>query len=655
MVNSNLLYRPDIDGLRAIAVCSVIVFHAFPGLLPGGFVGVDIFFVISGFLITSILLKEVRSGKFSIGSFYIRRIHRLLPALILVLTATFVIGWWVLLSHEFINLGKHIVSSVLFSSNILLLTEIGYFDASSELKPLLHLWSLGVEEQFYIAWPLIIYLVYRYRFGFLKVTGSLTICAFLLNVILTNINSSYAFYLPFPRFWELLIGALLANHFANSHLNNNLIKKRIPCLSGSVSYQLASLTGIAIILVALFVIDKNETFPGLWALLPVFGAALLIAAGPDSVVNRNLLSNKLLVNIGLISYPLYLWHWPLLSYARIIYSTEPPLSARVVIVFLTFILALVTYKCMELPLRRITINRYSPFSVARFFLILLVCVALLGLVVKNELIKERIHGVSAKLSAAATDWDVVKSGEFVFTGDIDSKVLFFGDSYIQQLSPRIIELQKNNLDVPATVRFITSPGCVPIDGIQRITNSACQPFANKGFEIARSNDIKKVVIGGSWLGMGRRGDYYFQDDPSRSIIDFSNDDELARVLMLLEADISVLSDLNKDIYLVLIPPGGYIANPSNFKGRIALYPMPEVRSVDVQVHKKKVSRMNNVLVQMAARQGVTIIDPAGWFCDESKCYFSDSRGDPYFKDDTHIRSSYVRCCITAFDKILRAP
>ena len=203
-----LRYRADIDGLRALAVLAVILFHTFPNELPGGFVGVDVFFVISGYLITQIILEDLDSGSFTAASFYARRVRRIFPALIVVLIATFAFGWHYFLPMELASLGKNILASALFSANLMLLSEVGYFDVAAHLKPLLHLWSLGIEEQFYLVWPLLLWSLPRKRL--LLATGVILSASFTLNIAMIADHPSETFYLPFTRAWELMAGAVLA-------------------------------------------------------------------------------------------------------------------------------------------------------------------------------------------------------------------------------------------------------------------------------------------------------------------------------------------------------------------------------------------------------------------------------------------------------------
>ena len=335
-------YRADIDGLRAVAVLAVVVFHAFPGLLPGGFVGVDVFFVISGFLISTIIVGNLEKGRFSIADFYARRVKRIFPALMVVLASCAVGGWFVLLPGEYAQLGKHIAGGAGFASNLVLLGEASYFDTSAATKPLLHLWSLGIEEQFYLGWPLLLAFAHkRASIGLALVV--VLFASFVLGLALLPGHPTAAFYSPVTRFWELLSGSALA------YLT--LRRSAVVTSLRPVAANVVAFLGLALVLFATRRFDADMPFPGWRALLPTVGACLLVAAGPGALVNRHLLSNRLLVGVGLISYPLYLWHWPLLTFARIVVGETPSPKIRLAAVILSFVLSFVTYRFLERPIR----------------------------------------------------------------------------------------------------------------------------------------------------------------------------------------------------------------------------------------------------------------------------------------------------------------
>lgn len=345
-------YRPDIDGLRAVAVTAVVVHHAFPSLLPGGFVGVDIFFVISGYLITSIILRGLASGRFSFATFYTRRVQRIFPALLLVLATTLVIGWYRLIPSDFEALGWHALGGAGFVSNFLLWEEAGYFDVESYGKPLLHLWSLAIEEQFYLLWPLALFALYRWRLPALRGIAVLLLLSFALNLYLVREDLTAAYFNPAARGWELMMGALLAAVHLHPAGWSALLGRSTPAAPMRPgTARVLGIAGAVLLVLSLALIHPDRHFPGGWALLPTLGAMLLIAAGPGSLLNRTVLASRPLVWIGLISYPLYLWHWPLLTFARLREEAAPPWVEQLGWVGLSVLLAWLTYRLVERPVR----------------------------------------------------------------------------------------------------------------------------------------------------------------------------------------------------------------------------------------------------------------------------------------------------------------
>lgn len=315
----------------------MVCFHAFPDAVQGGFIGVDIFFVISGFLITGIITGELGQKRFNLSGFYGRRIRRIFPALILMLIAALALGWLWMLPSAYTQLSRDVFASVAFFSNIALMLQSGYFDLEASKKPLLHLWSLGIEEQFYLFWPLLLMLATRLRLSLFVVTIAIGVASFALNVALIGSNPVAAFYLPFTRAWELLAGAALA-------LGWNYIGPSAAAANWRAAIGALLMAGAAAML------DSQSAFPGWLAALPVAGSALLLSA-PGAWICRTLLSRPALVWIGLISYPLYLWHWPLLVFFGIIKFAPLTLLERGLIVGLSFVLAWLTYRLIEIPLR----------------------------------------------------------------------------------------------------------------------------------------------------------------------------------------------------------------------------------------------------------------------------------------------------------------
>lgn len=356
-------YRPDIDGLRAVAVLSVVGFHAFPDWVKSGFIGVDIFFVISGFLISTIIFENLERNSFNFAEFYSRRIRRIFPALLIVLIASFAIGWVTLLPDEYKQLGKHIAGGAGFISNFVLWNESGYFDHAANTKPLLHLWSLGIEEQFYIVYPLLLWLAWKFRLKLVTVTGAIALISFGLTITKYKADAVADFYSPLTRFWELMIGSVLAygqlrrqDRVAQFESEGNPSSGMVDDgnrqrTNGSNLGKVQSILGTIFIAIGLIVVTTETHFPGWWALFPTLGAALVISAGAQAWINRSILSNRILVWFGLISFPLYLWHWVLLCFARIAEGEMPILKVRIAIVLVSIVFAWLTYKLVEKPLR----------------------------------------------------------------------------------------------------------------------------------------------------------------------------------------------------------------------------------------------------------------------------------------------------------------
>lgn len=336
-------YRADIDGLRAVSILLVVGYHAFPPLFSGGFVGVDVFFVISGFLITGVVLSRIDAGIFAATDFYARRIRRIFPALIVVLLTICLIGWFILLPDEFALLGEGVAAGAGFVSNLFQLRQTGYFAPAAADNPLLHLWSLGIEEQFYIFWPLVLLAIHgrpRRQWWI----GAIALASFTIGLAILRGHQEWSFYSPVPRAWELVAGAMLAVRDIDR-------AKASRCVTTAVPRQrdAAALLGIGLIIFAATWLDNHTLYPGVYALLPVSGAVLLMMS-PGSRVNR-LLSHRAMVAVGLISYPLYLWHWPLLSCLNVLRNGTPNTLEVLLVVGISFALAHATFHVIEIPIR----------------------------------------------------------------------------------------------------------------------------------------------------------------------------------------------------------------------------------------------------------------------------------------------------------------
>jgi peptidoglycan/LPS O-acetylase OafA/YrhL len=484
-------YRPDIDGLRAIAVLLVVNFHAFPKALPGGFVGVDIFFVISGFLITGILTRELDQRRFSLRAFYERRIRRIFPALIVVLFATLVLGWLWMLPAAYAQLSADVFASAAFFANIALLLQSGYFDVASASKPLLHLWSLGIEEQFYLAWPLILMLAARTRFGIVAAVSVIGIASFALNVALIGSNPVATFYLPFTRGWELLAGAALACGWAH-----------IP--QTGASSNLRASAGALLIAAAAGVLDTKSVFPGWWAALPVTGAALLLSA-PAAWGCRHVLASPALVWVGRISYPLYLWHWPLLVFFGIIKFAPLTLLERELTIGLSFGLAWLTYRFVETPFRSGRPSSQKIFGLCAGMAL----VAVAGGIVLGERgfdfrLPPEIRAM-ADVPEQQSQWRVHQclldlSRESSFADSCVDRgrrplILVWGDSTAAALVPGLREAQQTH---DFGIAQLTSSSCIPALNAAVAGVPNCRAINDRVLALARDIKPDIVVLHGTW-------------------------------------------------------------------------------------------------------------------------------------------------------------
>lgn len=495
------VYRSDIDGLRAIAILLVIGFHAFPKWVPGGFVGVDIFFVISGFLISTIILKNLARDSFSILNFYERRICRIFPPLIIVIIFSALIGSIILFEEELQTLGRHIAASSIFSENFLLLQESGYFDATSDTKPLLHIWSLSIEEQFYIFWPLLLIICEKLKFNTLFLIIVVGGISFSTNIYLSTTHQAVAnFYFPVPRFWELMVGAFLA--YAS-----------IYCIDFLRNYKnIQSILGALLIIIGLILIGPDSSFPGWWALLPTLGAFFIISAGQMAWVNRFILSNKVAVGIGLISYPLYLWHWPILVYERILFGPDMNPLYKVGGIVLTFIIASLSNRYIERPIIKATSPRISLFLGTASVSLLLLGAVLFSNTASAETSKNSDDDFKAKSvqfeRSRKSDGTCEKNNalkpvteEVCISNSKAPQVLFVGDSHAMALHSAIVanEYQLSAMFIGGH-ECVIYPNLTYVPDFKKQWSNNCTEIAKQALSTALTTpSIKTVVIvNGFW-------------------------------------------------------------------------------------------------------------------------------------------------------------
>ncbi len=615
----SLTYRADVDGLRAVAILIVVAFHAFPDMFPGGFIGVDVFFVISGYLITSILRHEMQTSQWSLVSFYARRILRIFPALILVLFACLVVGWHTLLAPEYMQLGKHLGLGTLFLSNIGLWWEAGYFDKVSEAKPLLHLWSLAIEEQFYIVWPIVLWVVLRFRLSAARIVSTLGVFSLLLSAWWVWTDPTQAFYSPLSRAWELLAGAYLA-------LNPGIFR--------SVRPAVRSLSVIGLLLATLL-LNSKVPFPGLVALLPVVAAMILVGYSTKQDWTVRLLAHPWMVAIGKVSYPWYLWHWPLLSFAYIIESGNASVALRIGLVLASLLLAVLTYKLWELPLRRLPRR-----MVISLLLLGMVVLGLLGKNIHDRYGLERIrHKNLIQLDQTSSQdfLDFEKQGlitdakcekpfkfperEVCLLAHADKPVsaVVLGDSHAVHAFWGLAKAF-DALGLNLAVRG--KGACVPVMAAKSGTGaSECERHMETALrDIARDANVRAVAL-------VFRGRYLTEQSLLQERQDFEGK---------LDATLSLLQSTGKQVYyfLPVVEPG--------FDPRLCLGALPLGRRppyscvIDKTVDDVKSEMVRTSAVRVLTRwPQVRVVDPNTMLCLDGKCPILRD-GHSIFKDENHL-------------------
>jgi peptidoglycan/LPS O-acetylase OafA/YrhL len=648
-------YRPDIDGLRAVAVMIVVLFHAWPNWLKGGFIGVDIFFVISGFLITSIIVQELKNEKFSIRQFYARRVRRIFPALITVVLATLAFGWYVLLKNEFEQLGKHVLGAATFVSNFVLWNEAGYFDNDHTTKPLLHLWSLGVEEQFYLVWPLMLSLFFRRHAGILLFLAITLAASFLFGLYATYNAPVAAYFSPVTRFWELASGGLVAY----------LLSRDGPTVRWPL---LMSAAGIVLIALGAMLIDGQTPFPGAWAVLPVAGTCALIMATKDSWINKRLLGNPLMVRIGLVSYPFYLWHWPLLSFGYIVLGERPPVEIKALLVLGSLVLAFLTYHLVERPIQRTP----KQAKAIKALLASMVCFAIVGTFVARGLVPERIYtnGTEVYLGALndvgfpVPEMKPLKYGSSVFqqiSGAGEGATILIGDSVMEQYAPLVAQGLGNNSFNRKSIIFATAGGCPPIPGairLPRIRFPTCGQTVADAYKLAAAPEIDTVVIAAAWNGYFTKSQHDLQVQADGRIEQFPSAQAQDVAQDTLRRAIDQLQKQGKRVFLVQQPPSGELFDPRSMitGSRFGeLRPRANFDPMRVDEFRQFHGEPRARVTALARATGATLVDPVDYLCKNGVCPVLNPKGQPIYTDSVHMRPYFVRSAVHYLDDALGRP
>lgn len=620
-------YRADIDGLRAVAVGLVLGYHFFPNHVKSGFIGVDVFFVISGYLISSIIMGQMERGSWSYLHFYTRRINRIFPALVLLLAFNALLGWYALVPNEFTALGKHIAASAAFVANFALWSEAGYFDLAADTKPLLHLWSLAIEEQFYILWPLI--LAFGVRRRFLPIVSVLAFASLAYSIWASNYSVTAAYYSPVSRFFELAAGGILA--YAHRHGFR---------LEGRAAH-LMSVAGAALIAAGIFLITKNSPFPGLYALFPTLGTAAFIAAGSGALINRRLLAFAPMVWIGLISYPLYLWHWSLLVWAKTLRMSDGlDAKTRLGLVALSVVLAAITYVFVEKPIRNRNTGRLAIILAS-----ITAVIGITGLLFWAGVVTSRLNDKSLEpIVAAVNDWEYPAKGmtvqatfaDYTFyrkAGRSSDMVLFVGDSNAEQYAPRIATLIDRSASGPGAI-FATKGGCPFASPVMAARRRDCAGKLKEIRGLIASKNVKAVAIVQQWVNLPE-------------LVDDRRIAESFRELLR-----SIPVGTRK--YVILNIPTGAGYGPTDLLRGSRLHQL-DYRAAEYRNgadSRAAIGPLNARIREIAEKEGAVVIDPFDTLCKGDACRVTTPDGRPIYKDRGHLAASFVHAHATYVDRIL---
>lgn len=624
-------YRSEIDGLRAIAIVPVVLFHAGFETFSGGFVGVDVFFVISGFLITTIIINEMDERKFSLAKFYERRARRILPALFFVVLCCIPAAWFLLLPDDMRDFAQSLVAVATFSSNILFWRESGYFATAAELKPLLHTWSLAVEEQFYILFPL--FLMIAWRFGKRTIVWTL-LSLFIISLALAHWGAynkpTATFYLIPTRAWELLIGSFTAFYLQRNNV-------RISSWLGNA----ISSAGLAAILYSVFAFDDATPFPSLYALLPTLGTALVILFATPGTRIHKLLSLKSVVGLGLISYSLYLWHQPVFAFWRNYNVTQSTQAQMAVATLFSLLLAIFTYYAIETPFRGKSafLNRRNVFGVSGIMLSALIAFGFIGHIKDGWNLRSGPNGIPffdlERFLSVNPGIDMGCIGKRDISNVVNNKdcetlstpkILLWGDSYAMHLYGM---LSQNPVAKSIGIRQIAISQCMPNHqlGVNGSVTSAqeCISFNNQVLRHIADSDYKYVIMSSPFNRLGR-----LQYDINGNSYIFEDESELAEIL---NETARRIESTGAQAIFVAPPP----TNGSHLGDCVTgmIWKGKDVRSCDYPISDMSMVRTQVDSVLDLIEEEYSVLNLSSYLCHDNICDTSiDSV--PLYRDTGHL-------------------
>ncbi|PSJ55843.1 acyltransferase family protein [Kumtagia ephedrae] len=653
-------YRADIDGLRALAVLPVVFFHAGVAGFSGGFVGVDVFFVISGYLMAVLIAGEIDRGEFSLVRFYERRIRRIFPALFAMIAACAVMAWLFFMPDEFSLFARSVRGAALFVSNIRFEREMGYFDIASEMKPLLHTWSLAVEEQFYIVFPLVLMAIARFvPRRVVPILLALLLASLIASAWMVHDDPEAAFYLAQFRAWELLLGALLAFN-------------AVPRPGGAMARQLMAAIGVALIGLAVFTFSEDTVFPGLSALVPCVGAALVIHARASGGPAGLLLAARPLVFVGLISYSLYLWHWPIVVFTNYLFGPDPSLARSGLIVAASLAAAVVSWRFVERPFRGSAsrVARRPLFAGATA--VMAASAVFAYVVVAGDGLPGRLPPAAAKVYSAVHDNGRFSSAECFLESDGDGlslediragklcrvglpgpnpRFLVWGDSHSAAMAPAI---DASAVQAGVGGLFVGTGGCPPLPDVRlsKVRDiERCRDYNQAVLDLIESMRIPEVIMVAYWpkyvhgAELPNQGVYF---DPS---VPPPVEDRSAPIAEAMDRVLARLTERGTKVVLVMdVPEMGYFVPEALARAAIT------GGSTDIAPSwaytEKRQALARKMLQDFAAKYSATAVDPLPAFCSDGRCH-AERDGVPLYTDSDHITATAARSLSHLYQPVMQ--
>ncbi len=654
-------YREDIDGLRAIAVLAVILNHAkIPGF-PGGYIGVDVFFVISGFLITKIIVREIEENQFSFIKFYERRIRRIIPALSVMLAFVLVAGFVMFDINRLQSLAKSVIAAILFYANINFWSEAGYFDAPSQLKPLLHTWSLAVEEQFYIFFPIILILATRYTNKHKSmILFFIFVCSLGAAAYQVSQNQVTAFYLAQFRIWELIIGSLLAIHIDNILLS--------PKISNSLS-----ILGMVLIVSPIFFYSEHTSFPGLTALPSVFGTVFVIYGNTRNYgIIKKALEIPFLTFFGKISYSLYLWHWPLLVFTKYYLITPPTLIENLYVLSLIFFTSILSWKFIETPFRsKSFLNTKGIYRFAVIVFAILMIPSGIFYIFDGFL---NVSGIVGKTTSNLNDkqwsfeecdvnlYDAPAEIPICVLGEKSQETTFmiWGDSHAPTFGKGVQKSAEEN----AVSGILTyNKACPPLLDIKvdpQHGDISCDTYNNMVIQYLRNHPEIESVILASRLTIYLEGTTYKQEEginPKLFDLKIGFEGQPTQEVIFregLERTLSALQSMGKKVYIIVpLPEIGYDVPSANYIAQRTGRNLNEIIAPSLREYLERTEKTRSVLSFSQENYGAHLIEPWKGLCASSVCKVSID-GNPLYKDDDHLSVFGSEYLSPLFDSVFKS-